>query len=82
MYKDNEDNYLVMKQFNGVTGDYSNGTTPGMTSMAWNQVGTGCNIYYSSGFVGIGTNNPRSRFQNAPKYMILAQIVIDLGIYI
>ena len=63
--KDNPDNYNVMRQFTNVSGNYSNGSTPGMTEVKWTpQIGTS-NIYYSYGYVGVGTTNPISRLHVA-----------------
>lgn len=60
--KENPDNFLVMKQFNGLTGTYSNGVAPGLTDIRWSPTTSGSNIYYSGGNVGIGTNSPATAF--------------------
>jgi hypothetical protein len=57
--KDNPDNYLVMSQFSGVTGNYSNGLTPGMTEVRWTPSSANLsNICYTKGYIGIGTTTP------------------------
>ena len=73
--KGNPDNYNVMRQFSGINGNYSNGSTPGMTDIKWSPIVNTSNIYYSTGFVGIGTNNPLTKLHVAGNITIEGNII-------